>query len=130
MPVTPEALDAAPTKSVESIKRDALPGGSGASEVEKQKLLIGGYVVGGLLILIFAILLLIAVYAWFTKPEIQEAKDLAPKNIAATYKEQRTAWFTEIKDLIQVLVVSLFVPLLGTVIGYLFGRQQQANSSD
>jgi glycerol uptake facilitator-like aquaporin len=89
--------------------------------------MIGGYVVAGLLGLILTILLLIALYAAFTKPEIQEAKDLAPQNVATTYNEQRTAWFTEIKDLIQILVVSLFVPLLGTVVGYLFGRQQAAS---
>jgi hypothetical protein len=128
MSVDPAALQRVPSKSLESIASDELPAEGGAAEVEIKKLTVGGNVVVGLLLLVFAVLILVALYAAFTKPEIQDAKDLAPQNVSATYKEQRTAWFTEIKDLLQILVVSLLVPLLATLVGYLFGRQQTAPS--
>jgi hypothetical protein len=127
MAIDAAALEAAPTKTLDGIAREQLPREGGANEVEIKKLTIGGNVLIGLLVLILAILILVALYAAFTKPEIQDAKDLAPNNMAATYKEQRTAWFTEIKDLLQLLVVSLTVPLLATLVGYLFGRQEGAS---
>lgn len=127
MAVDAAALEAAPTKTLDRIASDQLTREGGANELEIKKLTIGGNVLLGLLLLILAILILVALYAAFTKPEIQDAKDLAPNNMAATYKEQRTAWFTEIKDLLQLLVVSLTVPLLATLVGYLFGRQEGAS---
>jgi hypothetical protein len=41
----------------------------------------------------------------------------------------RTEWFSEVKDLIQLLVVSLLVPTLATLLGYIFGRQTPGSGS-
>jgi hypothetical protein len=64
-----------------------------------------------LMVLIGLVLVLITVFAVFTYPG-----DVATP-------ENRTEWFTEIKDLVQLLVVSLLVPTLATLIGYIFSRQ-------
>jgi hypothetical protein len=66
----------------------------------------------GLMWLIGAVLGLIALFAWLTFPGNHGAASL------------REAWFSEIKDLIQLLVVSLLVPILATLLGYIFGRNE------
>jgi hypothetical protein len=74
---------------------------------------LGGLDLAKLLIkLIGVVLLLIALFAVLTFPG---------KSAPAAVRE---SWFSEIKDLIQLLVVSLLVPILATLIGYIFGRNE------
>jgi hypothetical protein len=67
--------------------------------------------------LIGLVLILIAVFAALTFP-----------GKAATM-EMRSEWFSEIKDLIQLVVVSLLVPILATLLGYIFGRGPSSEAS-
>lgn len=89
---------------------------------------IGGWTVGGIIGLILVVLCLVSLYAWRTAPpELSVLHELEGEETAlATYRDLREAWFSEIKDLLQLLVVSLLIPLVTTVIGYIFGRQADA----
>jgi hypothetical protein len=62
--------------------------------------------------LIVLVLVLIALFAWLTYPGVRGTAQV------------RESWFSEIKDLIQLLVVSLLVPILATLLGYVFGRHE------
>lgn len=41
------------------------------------------------------------------------------------WQEARTEWFGEIRQIGQLYLVAPLIPLLGTVLGYIFGRQQE-----
>jgi hypothetical protein len=85
---------------------------------------IGGWTVGGVIFLILVVLGLISGYAVVSMPpSFEELQRAAVQNPLETYKDLRGAWFGEIKDLLQLLVVSLLIPLVTTIIGYIFGRQ-------
>ena len=79
---------------------------------------LGGRIIVGLLVVIFGVFVWIGVYALVTLPHPSEFPNYAD------YKEQRAAWGSEVKDLLQLLVVALLIPLLSTVIGYIFGRRE------
>jgi uncharacterized membrane protein YfcA len=59
-----------------------------------------------LLALIVAIILLLALYAWFTIPSTPQ---------------DRAAWVSQLKDLGQTFLLTPFVSLLSAVVGYIFG---------
>jgi ABC-type spermidine/putrescine transport system permease subunit II len=81
-------------------------------------------IAGWLIVLIGIVLLLVALYAFMTYPHLQDIDGtVAAGSEFDSYREYQAAWFTQVKDLLQLLVVSLLVPLLATVIGYIFGRQ-------
>jgi hypothetical protein len=85
---------------------------------------IGGWTVGGVIFLILVVLGLISGYAVLSMPpSFEELRAAETQNPLETYKDLRSAWFGEIKDLLQLLVVSLLIPLVTTIIGYIFGRQ-------
>jgi hypothetical protein len=48
--------------------------------------------------------------------------NLAP---LAMWQEAREQWFAQIKDLGQVFILTPLLPLLGAVLGYIFGREKQ-----
>jgi hypothetical protein len=83
-----------------------------AHDWKTKQLLVGLGLAQTLIRLIGGVLLLIALFAWLTFPGTHAAADL------------REAWFSDIKDLIQLLVVSLLVPILATLLGYIFGRNE------
>lgn len=74
----------------------------------------------------------IVLYAANSQPTLGDVKEsgVAADQVFASFKEIRTAWFNEIKDLIQLLLVSLLVPVLTVVIGHIFGQQQSAAGED
>ena len=81
-----------------------------------------------LLILIAGVFVWVGLYAYFTQPpSLSELRQAFPKDDATAvfdnYEKLQTAWFAQIKDLLQILVVSLLIPLVATVIGYIFGRR-------
>jgi hypothetical protein len=84
-----------------------------------------------ILALIAAVLVGIGVFAWLTFPTTGQIAGIAndPTKVFDEYQQAHTAWFSTIKDLIQLLVVSLLVPLLATVMGYIFGRHTPARLS-
>lgn len=103
----------------------------------RERLRTGARLAQWLLVLISVVLILIALFAWLTYPSADETKALGCRESAETmcnlldaHHQRTSAWFGNIKDLIQLLVVSLLIPLLATLVGYLFGGQaEQASSS-
>lgn len=96
---------------------------------ELARIQIGGWIVFAIGVLIIVAGLFITLYAAASKPTLTDLKQAVPEaDLFAAFKELRTAWFTEIKDLLQLTVVSLLVPALTTVIGYIFGRQEASTS--
>lgn len=73
--------------------------------------------------LIACVLLVIAVFAWLTFPDVHVYRG---QDALGEWETARRGWFVDIKDLLQLLVVSILVPLLTTVIGYIFGREASA----
>lgn len=73
-------------------------------------------------------------YALMTQPpSLGKVKEFFPTDTAKafdSYERLRTSWLNQIKDLLQLLVVSLLVPLVATVIGYIFGRREAESSGD
>jgi hypothetical protein len=113
--------------SVEQVK-DSL---DEPKSLDRYRLQIGLGVVIGLLVLIVLVLLLVAVFAFATYPEADEIRSTVEKksNLHKALSDDRDGWISNIKDLLQLLLVSLLVPTLTTVIGYIFGRQEGARSS-
>jgi hypothetical protein len=78
------------------------------------------------LLLVIAVVVLIAIYAWQTFPALDDVHVLSVPTAQQfdAYQLLRNDWFDSVKDLVQLLVVSLLVPLLATVIGFMFGRRE------
>jgi hypothetical protein len=90
---------------------------------------IGFQLTIALLVLIAGVFLWVGVYAFFTQPPpLSELRQTFPNDdttaVFDNYEKLQTAWFGQIKDLLQILVVSLLIPLVATVIGYIFGRRE------
>jgi hypothetical protein len=120
-----EAATPRPTLSIAQIADQA----SAASEAATPPLIRVGYKLTiALLLLIVGVFLWVLVYAWVTQPpSLSRVKEFFPMDTAKafdSYERLRTSWLTQIKDLLQLLVVSLLVPLVATVIGYIFGRKE------
>jgi hypothetical protein len=138
----PGALDPAPEKvthgqappakqvTLDQITAQTAPRASSASERVLQ-VQIGGMVAVGMVVIILIVLCLIAGYAWFSRPpSFQDlVQTLGNDKALEAYKQVQTSWFSNIKDLIQILLVSLLVPFLTTVIAFIFGRQVGATDS-
>lgn len=95
-----------------------------AQELDHERLLKGFALAWGLIGLIALVLILIGIYAMSTYPDASAAHDYLGSSATPTdLRDLHDQWFSEIKDLLQLLVVSLLVPLLATLVGYIFGRQ-------
>jgi len=76
----------------------------------------------------------IVVFAAFTYPDEASILQAFPANAATEAKLQavRTAradWLTSVKDLGQLFLLTPIFPLIGAVIGYIFGVSRQAPSA-
>jgi hypothetical protein len=70
-------------------------------------------------------------YAWWTYPTTNDATQLLPLGATLTdrlnaVQELRRDWLQQVKDLGQVFVLTPVFPLIGTVVGYLFGVRRSA----
>jgi hypothetical protein len=65
-------------------------------------------------------LLLIVIFAAFTFPGGGAGSDAM---------DARAAWVAQLKDLGQIFLLTPVFPLLGAVIGYIFGRQEKQAES-
>jgi hypothetical protein len=84
-----------------------------------------------LLLLSAFVLILISMFAWTTFPETSAAIALAPSaDTYSAYREMRTEWFGNIKDLIQILVVSLLIPLVASVIASTMSSQRRSKPGE
>ena len=80
----------------------------------------------GVIALIAFVLILIGIYALATYPDPMRSHEYLGKAAdPEELRDLREGWFSNIKDLLQLLVVSLLVPLLATLVGYIFGRQSK-----
>jgi hypothetical protein len=123
---TPEASRV----SYEKIEKELEARGAG---VKRRNLLplIGRELALYILGLMVVVLVLVSLYAWMTFPTPGSLNGLVPaEKLYESYREQRTAWFLEVKGLLELLVVSILVPLFATVIGYLFGRHELERERD
>lgn len=83
----------------------------------------------------------LAVFAWSTYPSLPEVMaamaepagpvvtsaqpcEVAGPDAASLWSQARTEWLAGIKELGQMFVLTPLLPLLGTVLGYIFGREQ------
>lgn len=86
-----------------------------------------------LLLLIAVVAALLSVYALTTYPSLQEVQNLTAgqQDVDAlqAWRETRSEWVDQFKDLGQLFLVTPIVPLLGAVLGYIFGRQQAGQSA-
>jgi len=117
---------------VQTVNVEDLEEATGAekpSALERFRVRVGLQIAAAIFALILIVLVLIAIFAWQTFPDFAQLKELQPDGAKAAelYRSEREQWFTQIKDLLQLLVVSLLVPVLSTVIGYIFGRQAEAS---
>ncbi len=105
------------------------PGAQGSGVWEWSLVTTGRTMAGWVILLICGILILVSLYAWYTYPHLHEMVGMTePGTELQSYREYQSAWFGQIKDLLQLLVVSLLVPLFSTIVGYIFGRQIEAKS--
>src|SRR6266542_2782937 len=95
---------------------------------------IGYRIFKWLLLLIFIILILLVAFAYLTYPRIGDIQKLAGSrtniDIIKEWSDARSAWVTQMKDLGQIFLFTPVFPLLAAVVGYIFGRQQQLQSTD
>ena len=70
-------------------------------------------------LLVFAVLLLavITIYGWLSYPDAQTTP-------LENYQALHDAWLTRLKDLGQLFLITPVFPLIGAVIGYIFGVRQ------
>jgi ABC-type Na+ efflux pump permease subunit len=117
-------------------ERDALS--ADLQPLPRERLLVGKYLAGGLLALTALVLVLIAIFAACTYPSAAETRTLAPTckveqtgcDLLENQDQRLATWFGNVKDLVQLLVVSLLIPLLATLIGYMFGGQIERDRSN
>jgi hypothetical protein len=124
-PNDPKVLDLVNLPDVARFAQGTQPG-----EVRLWPLVSTGRTMAGwVILLICGILVLVSLYGWFTYPHLRDMVGMTePGTEVQSYREYQSAWFGQIKDLLQLLVVSLLVPLFSTIVGYVFGRQMEANS--
>jgi hypothetical protein len=130
-PARPSSTVTVPTLSVAQIAAQA--GLSG--EASTPPLVRIGYrLTIALLVLIAGVFIWVMIYAAMTQPpSLGKVKEFFPSDTAKafdSFERLRTSWLSQIKDLLQLLVVSLLVPLVATVIGYIFGRREAERSGD
>jgi hypothetical protein len=77
-------------------------------------------------ILLFSafMVLLLGVFAWVTYPDMAALERLvATDAVMPTYQQLQAEWFSRLKDLGQLYVLTPLLPLLAVVLGYIFGRR-------
>jgi hypothetical protein len=86
---------------------------------------VGLQIVYWLVGLIGVVLVLVTLEAALTYPSASDISSLSADRTKSfdNLQQARTAWFGQVKDLLQLMLVSLLVPLLSSVIGYIFGRR-------
>jgi hypothetical protein len=81
-----------------------------------------------LIVVVFVMLGLVAFFAWSTHPDPDRylpkaASTLATPEQAKAWGDAWTAWLMSIKELGQVFLLTPVFPLIGAVLGYIFGRE-------
>lgn len=123
-----------PGGAIERLTVDALEPTGGDVEHQQQLTRVGFRLAGALLGVIIFVFLWVGVYAWSSYPPTLERLGRLypdqPDKAVDAYNAMRTSWTNNVKDLLQILVVSLLIPLVATVIGYIFGRRETQNENE
>lgn len=111
---------------------EAWEGARAPTAGERVRTLVGFRLARYVFFLIVLALIFVAVFAVVTYPDLAQIQDASGDqgNGLAAYAELRKEWFSNLKDLIQLLLVSMLVPVLSTLIGYIFGRSGSGGSED
>jgi hypothetical protein len=85
-------------------------------------------------ILIGVAFVLLAGFGWATYPHLSAvARAYGPGHgieAFAAWHEAQKEWFANLKDVGQLFVVTPLLPLLGTVLGYTFGRREAPSNNE
>jgi hypothetical protein len=117
-----------PVVSLDRITQ-AQTGDRAASVREIPRTRLGREILLWLLVLVFIELSLLSIYAFWTYPRIGDITRVAGGQNADLQKawlDARSAWVTSVKDLGQIFLLTPVFPLIGAVIGYMFGRQEES----
>jgi hypothetical protein len=107
-----------------------VPAGAQFDEIPRTVL---GYLIFKWLLLLIGILLgLLTVYGVLSYPSISDARSLAGASgdAGVILQQAKAEWVSSIKDLGQIFLITPVLPLLGAVLGYIFGRHEQASPSN
>jgi hypothetical protein len=111
---------------LQKLEKEETP--AGAVSVPPYLARLGFHLTIALVGLILFVFFWVGLYGWLTYPPSLDELDARfttdAEAAAKTYTDLRTAWTNNVKDLLQILVISLLIPLLATVIGYIFGRRE------
>lgn len=114
--------------SFEELERD-VP--SGAKFREMPRGVLGYRIFKWLLLLVAVLLALLTLYAYLTYPDLKDIQALAGRDGDAmnAYSQARSDWLSSVKDLGQIFIITPVLPLIGAVLGYIFGRNEQVPGS-
>ncbi|MDQ3914265.1 MAG: hypothetical protein M3285_12625 [Actinomycetota bacterium] len=89
---------------------------------------LGYWIFLWLLGLVLVEVALLVLYGLKTYPRLEEVRELVTADSSIeplqAWREMRDEWVVQFKDLGQVFLVNPIVPLLGAVLGYIFGSRQ------
>lgn len=89
---------------------------------------LGYWIFLWLLGLVVVLVALLVLYGLKTYPRLAEVRELVTADSSIeplqAWREMRDEWVVQFKDLGQVFLVNPIVPLLGAVLGYIFGSRQ------
>ena len=109
--------------SIAELGREIKKEGGGSDELNITRLRIGGGIVLGVIALIVIAAIAVAAVAIATfPPSVTELKTAGASDALSLRSDLEENWFNNVKDLAQIWIVALLVPLLATVIAYIFGR--------
>lgn len=100
---------------------------SGARFEEIPRGVLGYRIFKWLLLLVAVFIALLTVYGFLTYPKLADSRTLAGPNgdAVAAFRQARADWLSSVKDLGQIFLITPVLPLIGAVLGYIFGRNEQ-----
>jgi hypothetical protein len=122
-----------PRLLIDDVVGRELGGKATAHYEEPPRMLLGYWVFLWLLGLLAVFAGLLVVYAVCTFPRFSDIQaalaNQSQADMLKAYTDARSAWVGQFKDIGQLYVISPIVPLLGAVLGYIFGHQTSKSTS-
>lgn len=120
-----------PPAQVAQILLSEIEGDVGARSLTQSERFRGqlGIVFALLIVAMFVLsLVFVTIIALTSRPAVADfARPAFGEKGADAYGQARILWFSNVKDLLQLLVVALLVPMLSTLIGFLFARKDEVS---
>ena len=117
--------------SIDELDNEVPPG---ARFKELPRGVLGYRIFKWLLLVVAVFIALLTLYGFLTYPKLAYSQTLAGPHgdAVAAFREARADWLTSVKDLGQMFLITPILPLIGAVLGYIFGRNEQdpASSGD